>query len=116
MTLQSSMLALLLTFSDTPWYAGYTATTRAWGLEQLADQHLAGAIMWVPAGLVYLGIALALLVEWVRARREHAGAVALADPRSKPGPAIRMCSAHVRGCDRAHGTCCGQRAMLSQAP
>jgi putative membrane protein len=66
LTLQSALLALLLTFAQTPWYSGYTTTTRAWGLEQLADQHLAGAIMWVPAGLVYLGTALALLVGWVR--------------------------------------------------
>lgn len=66
MTLQSALLALLLTFARSPWYPGYTTTTRPWGLEQLADQHLAGAIMWVPAGFVYLGTALALLVGWVR--------------------------------------------------
>ena len=66
MTLQSALLALLLTFARTPWYVGYTTTTRSWGLEQLADQHLAGAIMWVPAGFVYLGVALTLLIGWVR--------------------------------------------------
>jgi putative membrane protein len=66
MTLQSALLALLLTFARTPWYVGYTTTTRPWGLEQLADQHLAGAIMWVPAGFVYLGVALTLLIGWVR--------------------------------------------------
>ena len=65
-TLQSALLALLLTFARTPWYVGYTTTTRSWGLEQLADQHLAGAIMWVPAGFVYLGVAVTLLVGWVR--------------------------------------------------
>ena len=70
MTLQSSLLGLLLTFAGTPWYSGYTTTTRAWGLEQLADQNLAGAIMWVPAGFVYLGAALALLVGWVRSTEE----------------------------------------------
>jgi putative membrane protein len=67
MTLQSALLALLLTFARTPWYVGYTSTTRPWGLEQLADQHLAGAIMWVPAGFVYLAVALTLLIGWVRA-------------------------------------------------
>lgn len=71
MTLQSALLALLLTFARTPWYVGYTTTTRPWGLEQLADQHLAGAIMWVPAGFVHLGVALALLVGWVRATEAH---------------------------------------------
>ena len=71
MTMQSALLSLLLTFASTPWYSGYTTTTRAWGIEQLADQHLAGAIMWVPAGFVYLGVALALLVGWVRGTRDE---------------------------------------------
>jgi cytochrome c oxidase assembly factor CtaG len=66
MALQSVFLALLLTFADSPWYWVYSATTRAYGLEPLADQQLAGAIMWVPAGLVYTGIGLKLLLAWVR--------------------------------------------------
>jgi putative membrane protein len=65
-TLQSALLALLLTFAGTPWYEAYATTTQAWGLEHLADQRLAGAIMWVPAGFVYLGAALTLLVRWLR--------------------------------------------------
>ena len=71
MTLQSALLALLLTFAQSPWYPGYTATTRPWGIEQLADQQLAGAIMWVPAGFVYLGVALTLLVGWVRGTQDE---------------------------------------------
>jgi len=70
MTLQSALLALLLTFAGTPWYPSYAQTTQPWGLDQLADQHLAGTIMWVPAGLVYLGTALVLLVGWVRSTHD----------------------------------------------
>ncbi|HEX5723095.1 MAG TPA: cytochrome c oxidase assembly protein [Acidimicrobiia bacterium] len=66
MALQSVFLALLLTFADTPWYWVYSATTRAYGLDPLADQQLAGVIMWVPAGLVYTGIGLKLLLTWIR--------------------------------------------------
>ncbi|HEX2153646.1 MAG TPA: cytochrome c oxidase assembly protein, partial [Acidimicrobiia bacterium] len=36
------------------------------GLSPLADQQLAGVIMWIPAGMVYVGAALALLVAWLR--------------------------------------------------
>ena len=61
-----SLLALLLAFAQTPWYRGYATTTLPWRLEQLADQHLAGAIMWVTAGLVYLGAALTVLAGWLR--------------------------------------------------
>jgi cytochrome c oxidase assembly factor CtaG len=66
MALQSVFLSVLLTFARTPWYAGYAATTKAWGLDQLADQQLAGAIMWVPGGLVYVAAGLALTVAWLR--------------------------------------------------
>jgi putative membrane protein len=67
MAMQSVFLSVLLTFARTPWYSGYAATTAPWGLDPLADQQLAGAIMWIPAGGIYLAAALALLVAWVRA-------------------------------------------------
>ncbi len=66
MALQSVFLSALLTFASSPWYSAYATTTAAWGLDPLSDQQLAGVIMWVPAGLVYLVAALALLVAWVR--------------------------------------------------
>jgi cytochrome c oxidase assembly factor CtaG len=67
MAMQSVFLSALLTFARMPWYSGYATTTTPWGLEPLADQQLAGVIMWIPAGAVYLVAALALLVAWVRA-------------------------------------------------
>ncbi len=70
MAMQSVFLSALLTFASGPWYSGYESTTRAWNLAPLADQQLAGVIMWIPAGLVYLGAALALLVRWIQAT-EH---------------------------------------------
>jgi putative membrane protein len=66
MGMQSVFLSVLLTFARAPWYAGYATTTRLWHLEPLADQQLAGVIMWIPAGLVYLTAALTLVVTWVR--------------------------------------------------
>ena len=70
--LQSVFLSVLLTFARTPWYAGYATTTRPWGLEPLADQQLAGAIMWVPAGMVYVAAGLALMVAWLRTANRQA--------------------------------------------
>jgi putative membrane protein len=69
--LHSVFLSALLTFAGTSWYPGYLETTRPWGLDPLADQQLAGVIMWVPAGMVYAGAALTLLVAWVRATEEN---------------------------------------------
>jgi putative membrane protein len=70
MAMQSVFLSVLLTFARTPWYSRYTATTTAWGLDPLADQQLAGVIMWIPAGAIYVIAALTLMVTWIRAT-EH---------------------------------------------
>jgi cytochrome c oxidase assembly factor CtaG len=72
MALQSVLLSVLLVFARTPWYDGYADTTSAWGFEQLADQQLAGAIMWVPAGFVYVAAGLTLMAAWLRTA-ERAG-------------------------------------------
>lgn len=64
--MQSVFLSVLLIFAQAPWYRVYTSTTPAWGLDPLADQQLAGAIMWVPAGAVYLAAALTTVAMWLR--------------------------------------------------
>jgi putative membrane protein len=67
MAMQSVFLSILLTFARTPWYSGYATTTAPWGLDPLTDQQLAGVLMWIPAGGIYLAAALVLLVTWIRA-------------------------------------------------
>lgn len=62
MALQGGFLGALITFAPTPWYAAYTSTTRSWGLSLLEDQQLAGAIMWIPVGLIYTVAALILFL------------------------------------------------------
>lgn len=61
-----SILGALLTFSPRPWYPAYAGSVEAWGLTLLEDQQLGGLVMWVPAGVVYLGAALALFAAWLR--------------------------------------------------
>ena len=61
LTVQMGLLATLLTFAPGAAYAPHWLTTQAWGLSPLADQQLAGLIMWVPGSLVYLGAAMIAL-------------------------------------------------------
>jgi putative membrane protein len=64
--LHSSLLGALLAFSPDVFYTPYESTAPAWGYSALEDQQIGGLIMWVPAGLVYFGAALALLASWMR--------------------------------------------------
>lgn len=79
LALQSSILGALLTFSGGPWYETFVSTTSAWGMTPLADQQLAGLIMWVPAGGLYLLGALVLLRGWIDPPRPARPAAADSD-------------------------------------
>lgn len=59
--MQMGLLGALITFAGTPLYAPHVLTTAVWGFSPLEDQQLAGLIMWAPAALAYLGVALFLL-------------------------------------------------------
>jgi cytochrome c oxidase assembly factor CtaG len=60
-TLQSGALGAVIAFASTVLYTSHLHTTAAHGLSPLEDQQLAGAIMWVPPGAVYLCVMVALL-------------------------------------------------------
>lgn len=70
--LHSAALGALLTFAEMPLYTAYGPGAAAWGLTPLEDQQLAGLIMWVPGGMVYVLAALALLAAWMRASEARA--------------------------------------------
>jgi putative membrane protein len=51
----------MITFARRPWYYSHYGTTTAWGLTPLEDQQLAGLLMWIPGGVVYLAVLFPLL-------------------------------------------------------
>lgn len=55
---QMGLLGALIVFAPAPLYPVHLASTAAWGLSPLADQQLAGLLMWVPAMLPYLAAGL----------------------------------------------------------
>ncbi len=69
--LQGSVLGALIMFSSGPWYRAYVASAPRWGLSPTEDQQLAGAIMWVPPGVVLLIAAAIFFLAWLRALDEH---------------------------------------------
>jgi putative membrane protein len=66
------LLGALIAFAAQALYAPHLASTLAWGVSPLADQQLAGIIMWAPGSLAYLGAALWIGWRWLRAERHCA--------------------------------------------
>ena len=94
---QSSFLGLAIMSAPHVLYPHYATLLRDWGPTPLADQQLAGAIMWAGGDLIFLaGVILAVWV-WLRAEeaegrradarldREHAAA-ARAEARAAADP------------------------------
>jgi putative membrane protein len=73
--MQTGVLGALITVSRRVLYPGQTSTVAPWGLSPLADQQLAGLIMWVVGGLLYVVAMSILFIRWLepntgrRARR-----------------------------------------------
>lgn len=63
--LHNTVLGALLTIAPSVWYSSYELTAARWQIDALADQQLAGLIMWVPSGVAFLVIGLALAAAWL---------------------------------------------------
>jgi putative membrane protein len=61
----TSILGALMTFTQQVWYPIYDGRTAAWNLTALQDQQLGGLIMWIPAGVVFIVLGLAMLAAWI---------------------------------------------------
>lgn len=61
----SGGLGALMTFAGSVWYADHLPYVAAWGLTPLEDQQLAGLLMWIPSGMLYVAAAAALLGDWL---------------------------------------------------
>lgn len=63
--IHSSILGALIGLGSRLWYPTYERRGHGHGIDALADQQLAGFLMWVPAGVLMLCIALALFAAWL---------------------------------------------------
>jgi cytochrome c oxidase assembly factor CtaG len=70
-SLHSAFLGILLAMAPHPLYPAQTRGAPEWGLTPLEDQQLAGLIMWVPAGMIYMVAALALAGVWIARSGSH---------------------------------------------
>ena len=64
--LQSAALGAILTFAGSVLYDAHALAAPAVGIDPLTDQQLAGVIMWIPAGIVYLAAMAVMLARLLR--------------------------------------------------
>lgn len=84
--LNQTILGALITVARVLWYPIYEGRAEQQGWAALEDQQLAGLLMWVPTGVVFAVIALALFAAWIgeSERRSAANDAALARVSGAP--------------------------------
>ena len=101
-SVHSSVLGALLTVSPAPWYGEYGRQAVARQLDALADQQLAGLLMWVPAGTIFLLLGLALFAAWLgEAERRVRHGVAHSAARTVVTLIVAAAMMSSSGCRRA---------------
>jgi putative membrane protein len=63
--MHTQILGALLTFGGRSWYPTHAMRTTAAHMNPLDDQRLAGIVMWIPFGAVFLIVGLALFAAWL---------------------------------------------------
>jgi len=71
--MHGGLLGALITMAPYPLYGAYLHHAEPWGLNPLEDQQLAGLLMWVPMGVIYLGACLLLAGRLIGLEAEPVG-------------------------------------------
>jgi putative membrane protein len=72
----SGLPGAIIFLAPRPLYPLHAGGAAAWGLTLIEDQQLAGVIMWIPGGLIYLAAVLWAFLRWLR-ESERRSALAL---------------------------------------
>ena len=96
----SGLPGALIALAPRPLYPAHAEGAAAWGLTLLQDQQLAGIVMWIPGGFVYLAAVAFVFLKWLQpgeTRRRHL-------VRRAVLPALLLCAMPLLldGCDDSH--------------
>ncbi|MGH7720409.1 MAG: cytochrome c oxidase assembly protein [Gemmatimonadaceae bacterium] len=67
LTLPTTVISIFITYADRVLYPAYSFAPRFWALSPLDDQRLGGLIMWIPGGLIFLGVLTVVFFRWAGA-------------------------------------------------
>ncbi|MAU95484.1 MAG: hypothetical protein CMP81_06295 [Fulvimarina sp.] len=95
--MHTGLLGALLTFTPRPLYLAYGDSPLAWGLTPLEDQQIAGIIMWVICGTIYIVAGVLLLAAWLgQIERQNVSAPSFLSEYESARPALRLARSDVR--------------------
>jgi cytochrome c oxidase assembly factor CtaG len=70
----NSFLGMAILFANAPLYAHYATLGSPYGINPLADQQLAGGLMWLAGDVVFIAAILAVVAAWMRHEERDAPA------------------------------------------
>jgi cytochrome c oxidase assembly factor CtaG len=70
----NSFLGMAILFADAPLYPHYATLGSPYGITALADQQLAGGVMWLAGDVVFIGAILLIVAAWMRHEERDAPA------------------------------------------
>jgi putative copper resistance protein D len=82
-----SVISLVFIVANHPLYQYYVTLPRPWGgrSQALANQAIAGAVMWIPSGLLTMATVIYITVEWFRKEEAQQNLIeAIEDARQRP--------------------------------
>lgn len=65
--IHTGLLGAILTFGERPFYPIYLGPAHTRGVDPVADQQLAGLVMWIPAGVILTLFGLGFFAAWIGA-------------------------------------------------
>lgn len=98
--MHTQLLGALLTFGHRTWYPTHAMRTAASGVNPVDDQQLAGVVMWIPFGVVFLLSGLALFAAWL-GEAERRVAFTSAARAARKSSIVMMIVLLFLGCHRA---------------
>lgn len=70
----NSFLGMAILFADDPLYPHYATLGAPYGITALADQQLAGGLMWLAGDIAFIGAILGVVAAWMRHEQRDAPA------------------------------------------
>lgn len=96
----SALPGALLALAQRPLYPAYAGGTAAWGLTPIEDQQLAGMVMWIAGGFVWVLAAGLVFVRWLESAERQARLLAVARRTALPLLAVCCLPLLLGGCNR----------------